>query len=503
MELPRPYLFEIDTPLIVFNGRLIQPKERTLRENNYLQLYGIRYGLEEIITPRKLEDLFFIHNSEAVDEFKEHYTRNYLQSEYVSRENLDRRITDNKELSLIVDKILPIITQSSLNGRIEDILQQDRPQSENSQVTEIPASLQRQINHLKREMKRQVEEQYSDHTAQGETDQIESRVNELLRQTSGYSRDDSFPLLREDSVLYELLGRSNMMLLHDKIYSLDTIKDYISLFQDGISQQMFNRIQRFTAKQDPREITDILYENRDHIQHKYRSRINNKIKASHIKVNDKYYLPVLTGKTDELEERYKIILEKRMKLDAIDHSEMQSRDLYVLAEERQRLEQIANRSSYEENDAGFEKIDGRYYVYIKTPPYALKSPHLRSPDRYVPFRPAKIGVCIRYRDLGRGEGRFEFSKPKIMHSYRHPFLGSTNGMKEICLGRWDASRYTSGRPPEQQALTLLNQGRKTLMMGYRTGSNPYIPLNRGEWNDWITKEEVDRRGLVCLSEEER
>ena len=489
--------------MIVFNGRLIQPKERTGSEDDYLQLYGIRYGLDEIITPKRLEDLFFIHNSEAVDGFKEQYTRDYLESEYVSRENLDRRITDNKELSLIVDKILPIITQSSLNDRIEDLLQDERPVSEDRQIREIPASLRRQIDQMKREMKRQVEEQYRDYTVRAEPDPIESRVNELLRQTSGYSRDDSFPLLREDSVLHELLGKSNMMLLDDKIYSLDTIKDYISLFEDGISQQMFNRIQRFTAKQEPREITDILYENRDHIQHKYRSRINNKIKASHIKVNDKYYLPVLAGKTDELEDRYRLLLEKRMKLDAIDHSEMQSRDLYVLAEERQRLEQIANRSSYEENDAGFEKIDGRYYVYIKTPPYALKSPHLRSPDRYVPFRPAKIGVCIRYLDMGHGEGRFEFSKPKIMHSYRHPFLGSTNGMKEICLGRWDASGYISGRPPEQQALTLLNQGRKTLMMGYRTGSNPYVPLNRGEWHDWITKEEVDRRGLVCLSEEER
>ena len=55
-------------------------------------------------------------------------------------------------------------------------------------------------------------------------------------------------------------------------------------------------------------------------------------------------------------------------------------------------------------------------------------------------------------------------------------------------------------PIEQKVLTLLSQAKKTLMMGYRTGRNPYIKLHKENWRNWLTKEEVEARGLVCLNE---
>jgi hypothetical protein len=54
--------------------------------------------------------------------------------------------------------------------------------------------------------------------------------------------------------------------------------------------------------------------------------------------------------------------------------------------------------------------------------------------------------------------------------------------------------------PEQKVFTLLSQAKKTLMMGYRTGENPYHRLNGSEFDNRITKRDVDRRGLVVLND---
>ena len=74
--------------------------------------------------------------------------------------------------------------------------------------------------------------------------------------------------------------------------------------------------------------------------------------------------------------------------------------------------------------------------------------------------------------------------------------------QDICLGDWSyqVRDQLNRMSPEQKALTLLAQAKKTMMMGYRSGSNPYIRLNRGDWDNWITKQECDSRGLVVLND---
>ncbi len=523
-QLPTPYIFEIDTPLIIFNRRLLQPKSITEADNNYALFYDKKYSIEEIITPKNLESLYFRHNKDFVEDFQQRFMQSYSHEGFISTRELSERLRNNKSLSLIVEKVLPILTEEDLTGRIGNILREDEERQRSSgtrqrqsqqhqeqeetniSTTELPRSVLREIEHMKQRMIQKIEQEYegSSISVDDHEDELSDRINELLNPTAGFSRDDCFSRLNEDSVLKEFLGNNNLMMIDDKVYSLDTYKNFLSYFERGFSATFFNQTQRIAATRIPDEVIEIIDQNKQNIDHKYFSRIRNKIRSSHLKINNKHYQPKHWGQKEELVSRYKTLLEKKMKIEAVKHGEFQTAEIYRLAQEKERLESLANRQSYERNYAGFIRHSNEYYVYIKTPPYALFSPHVTdSRKRYVPFEPAQIGVRVRYHG-GRGRGAFEVSKPVIMHSYRHPFLGDARAFNEICLGDFSRSQMEAldRLQPEKKIIALLGQGKKTLMMGYRTGSNPYPSehLYKRSWSTWLTKEEVEQRGLIVLNE---
>ena len=516
-DLPTPYIFCIDTPLVLFNGRLLQPKQQTEDDDNYAEFYSKRFSLEEIITPKKLEELYFRHNAAQIEGFQQSFVQGYFNQEFQSRESISNALRENKVLSLIVEKILPVITAGRLESRIEDIVRDDGPTAQAARAAQqanteefntenIPESVMREVNATKRQLISQIEEQYRGLAldSQEDCDEISDRIQDLLRPAARASSNDTFTRLNEDSALSEMLGNNNMMVINGKLYSLMTIKDFLFMFEEGVSPRFFEMAQRFYATTEPDSIVRTIENNKELIDHKYLSRIVNKIQSSKLKVNGKYYIPFLWGKTSDLSDKYKLFLEKRMKTDAVEHSEYQTREIYRITQERRRLESIATRSQYERNNAGFvndRNSSNSFYVYVTTPAYALKSPHFNSSDCYMPFRPAKIGVKIKYFGGNRNDA-FEVSSPVIMHSYTHPFLGNASAYARICLGSWgERSESRLHRmPPDQKALTLLAQAQKTLMMGYRSGSNPYIRLYRNEWRGWLTKEEVERQGLVVLND---
>jgi hypothetical protein len=72
-------------------------------------------------------------------------------------------------------------------------------------------------------------------------------------------------------------------------------------------------------------------------------------------------------------------------------------------------------------------------------------------------------------------------------------------MKLICLGHYNTSAARRKQPSEA-ILELLSKGKEILMMGYRTGANPYNPLTADRWRNWMTKSEIDRQGYVCLND---
>ncbi len=503
IRLQTPYLLTLDTPLVIFNNRLLQPKARTDDNDNYAEFYSTKFALEEIVTPKKLEDLFFRHNYDTVQRYQEEFSKSFCDHEFQSKEALAENLRQNRVLSLIVEKILPILTADRLEGRIEDIINEDKPVEEAyegipQQEVEIPREVMQEVRKLQNRLIRDVENEYQQYRLEGVSN-TESQVNDqiaaILQPT--LRRKASFPWLHENSVLEELLQGNNLMIIDDKTYFLETIPEFIFYFEKGLSDTLYAAIDRFSNTKSPESIVQYLEENKQHVDHKYFSRIINKIEGSKLKIHGEYFLPILDGKINDLRRRYKKLIEKSIKIDAIEHNEYQTRMLYELSQEKRRLERLAQQSDFERNGAGFHKGGGSsYVVYIKTPPYALKSPHVSGANRYVPFDPAKIGVKIKQVGDGNRSG-FEITKPFIMHSYRHPFLSDASSGKEICLGDWGTP---GGLSPEQKVLTYLNQGKKTLMMGYRSGSNPYIKLHKEKWSNWISRQEVERRGLVVLND---
>jgi len=537
INLPRQYLFQLDTPLIIFNNRLIQPKSLTTEENNnYIQFYSNIFSLEEIITPKKLENLYFKHYASEIQNLEQDVMRSYFNKDYLSKQKILSDINQNKVLNLLVKKVLPIITAEKMENEIDDILSEDNSHSHSNRSTsnstnnsvnieELPESLRREIDSIKNDLILKINNEYNKYKLNPEkiisnsnkNDYVDNQISNIFSNILNPSQDNyndseliKFPILNEDSSLKDYISDNKFMIINGNTYSLLPIKEIISFFKKSIKPDFYRQTQNFGLNLNPVEIVRILENNKQHIDHKYFSRIVNKIKTSKLRINGQYYIPLFWDKTSEFAKIYDKFMEKKIKIDAVDHNAYQTRVLHTLAKEKAKLESIINQRDYVKNNAGFKKIQGGYTVFVKTPAYALKSPHLRADNCYVPFAPASIGVNVSVvnsssygYNYNTSEGStFQVQGPFIMHSYKHPFLGDASEGKSICLGEWSDNNQSrlNSMSAEQKILTLLEQGKKTLLMGYRTGGNPYIPLQRARWSNWLTLEEVERRGLLVLND---
>jgi len=496
---PEQYVFALDTPLIVHNGRLLQPGEETNANNNYIELGAKRLTLEERATPRQLEDLYHEHNRDKVDQLQAWLTQEYFQQDFQSRAQIEQQQRRNKVLTLIVEKILPVLTADQLEDRIEEFVD-DGPHEvqETEQDIQIPANVLREVQEIKRRRIQEIEAEHIQYQFDAEElpreSEVDERIYSMLRGPRG-----QFTRLNEPSAITELLGRYNVMIIDDKTYTLDTVPEFLAYFQEGIHEGFFAQTQEFSPSRDPIQIIDVIKQNIEAVEHKYRSRIINKLRSSHVKIDGSYFFPIFWQKTEELRNRHIKLAEKRITIEALEHGEYQTSLTHHLAQEVNRLEQAARSTRYERNGAGFLNQDSSYYVYITTPPYALVSPHLRAEPKYIAFPPAKIGVRIKTAGSG-----FEIGDVLLIEPYRHPFVGDRRAFYPICFGRWTRNNIPNfaRKPPEEKVVDLLAQGKKTLMMGYRTGGNPYPhnSLRRERWDRWITKEQVEQQGLVCLNE---
>ncbi|MBN2051878.1 hypothetical protein JW756_00060 [Candidatus Woesearchaeota archaeon] len=539
MNIPPPYIFQIDTPLIIFNGRLIQPNKMTEASNNFLELTGNKYSLEEICSPKELERMYFRHYSGEFEDYEARYVQEKLATEFKSRDLLKKEVEQNKVLSLIVNNVLPEITAQRLEEGIDEILQehneeqrrnhsqrsdrrryhdeetQDQPATNSRTMQRITRELLDHVRRTKEQMLKQLDEEYKAYEriksrarpsprAQ-QRNAVEERIVDLLmgrnRAPVETNRQRSFEKLDDNSILNNSLLSENIMLIGEKVYDIISVHEFISYFREYMSPELYNNLQRFRPDTPPDQINRYIRENILQIEKKCRSRIRNKLREAKLMINGSYYLPYYRRDSPEFREeivsKYKKLIEKKIKSDAVEHYEFQNQELQRIAEEKSELEKIAKLRDYERKGAGFTVKEGSYYVYVTTPPYALKSPHTRGTEKYVAFAPAKIGVRIR-----QTYGSFEISNPMIMHKYKHPFLGYTEGYKEICVGGGGSQVIERVRslPPDQVILRLLDQGKKTLMMGYRTGTNPYHQLIMENGYEFISKQEVQRRRLVCLND---
>ena len=501
-RLPRHHIFELATPLIVYNGHLLQCMDGR-GEDGYLELAGRRHGLAEIAQTRILEDLYLAHNSEAADAFKQEAAHEHADRQYTSMQEMRRDEGRNRVLSLILDDILPQLSGQAYTSRLEEALGEPSGNGRHdgaghvsgpdleSRVNEMTPEMRRQARRMVQRVSQQVIDSYEGYRLP--SDPIESRVARALEGGDGLSS----PL--DDSVLFECVGNTKVMVMDGDLYHLDRVNDFLGLFRDCISPSFYQQLMRAPATKRPDRVLMDLEENRDTISHSHYSRIINKIAGSKVKINRTYYIPLLWDKAEELEKRYMRLTEKHLILEAIEESLTNDRRLYELAQESRRFEDIERRGRFEENGAGVFRHDRRWYAFMKTPEYALKSPHIEGGRCYVPFPAATIAVPI---DPSNGpRGSYRIGNPVIAEAYRHPFTGTAPPMHGICFGRWSPERVLrSSLAPDQKVVRLLNQAKETLMMGYRSGENPYIPLMPGNWDSWMDKNEVERRGLVCLND---
>ena len=571
IELPSPYLHGLGTPLIYYNGRFIQTGaenvgqslEKASAESSYFQIGTNNYSLEEIATPGQLEELYWKHNQNMIEQAQAGFLRTFSNSEFTSSQQLSEKIKENKVLSLIIDKILPVITSDSLEDKIDEFLIEGRPahsvsnssqaaDSEAIDLSKIPPEIAREAAILKQNTVARINAAYASytiniaeihnlspktHSARNQQNSnyanlvptnltneplVDQKIKQIFTNRQGLYRQGiedqffnenrseqkaviRFPALREDSVFSNILHNANCLIIDKKLYALYTFPQLIEEFKGDIASALYSNLQTLPATLELSEIVDYINENKEGINHRALSRIINKLSTSHLKIDGKYYIPLLAGTTEELEATYKKMIEWDIKIDAVEHNEHQMKLCYKLAAEKKRLEELVKSKKFEKNGAGWEIVDGYYWVYITTPAYALKSPHRDGDNCYCEFPSAKIGMKIIYGNNG-GYGRQDLSgeywnigAPVVMNRYSHPFLPGNATYQNICLGSWNDPLYDK-KSVDKRILTYLNQGKKTLMMGYQTGRGPHRRLTTENFSNWITKEDVEKKKLVCLTE---
>ena len=555
-EIPTPFVFQIAQPWILYNGRLFQVGDESIdveekeedietqglteeaQASDRLFLDSSSYSLEEIETAAGLEGLFYEKNARAIEHFQEDYMRRAVNNEFISRNSLDQELRRNKVLSLLIHKILPVITNFSLDDQVNRLIMEEegistasqeqnflnilatqagnssRRRAQSTQPAEnYPREVQRDMQEQKRRLVERINSEYRQfeiaHQDAPRSDERESSILSRLsqeiernigRRSRSRSVEDRYSPLQDGSILTsQLFPDRNIMCYSGGIYELASAADWASYFEGHITSRFMGRLRRLPKTATPQEIYNLIRDNLQEVEKRYQSRILNKLRSAHVKINDEYYFPILFQDDDinAVELLYKKLIEKQVKLSAIDHNEFQTAQMCEISRQREQLSRIADLTNFELNGAGYEYKDGRYWAFVTTPEFALKSPHISSERRYLPFRPAKIGVSISY-DSSRD--KFIIGDPVVMNQYKHPFLSGYSSMQQICLGHYHSSDARN-LPVEQAVLTLLTKAKENILMGYRSGSNPYKRLTSEYFSEgWMTKREMERRGLVCLND---
>ena len=494
--LSSPYIFSLETPLLVFNGRLFQAREPTIRQDDFIDIRTARYCLEEISSPIEIERLQFAHEQVAVQEFKAGYAQQTLQRELLSRDFVEKQIAENKVLSFIVNKVLPVLTGSQLDQQVDSLLtgrtEQDSSISfllddNDQQDVNVDRSVVQERQRIKRELIAALEQEYKQYKAK------EDRPPQCLGEALASLEGTRYARLRDGSIFNEsLLTNYRILIIDDKVFTLLTAAEHLQNQKDHLSPSLRRRLLNISPTRDFAEIEELLKVNKDEIEKNYRSRIINKLRTTKIKIAEVFFAPFYVGKTSELIVPYQKLIERAIKEQALEDNDFQAQQLQAIAREKQSLENIVRRGVFERNNAGFEINNGDYYVFIKTPAYALKSPHN---NNFYEFKSAKIAVSIsRY-----GNG-FQIGRVVIINDYKHPFLSGNGPMQPLCVGTYAYEYNERGMNAEQKILSRLSVGKQIVMSGYGTGANPYRKLIEENFaGQKISEAEVNRKKLPVLN----
>jgi hypothetical protein len=504
MEIPIPYIFKIETPTLLFRNHLFQPRIETTNDSNYMDVLGKKLNLEEIATPKVLEDIYFDNNKELFEQYKQDFVSTSMNQLYLSADNIEAELKNNRTLSLIVNEILPVITSVKVDNQLDAALN-DKNYNPKEDMKDIFSNLTRSPGRLRvendssvvdttrNELIANIEKMYS-HV--GVQKSKKSKLEDCItRELIGVGRNARVTSASESSILVdELLGESNFLFVENRTYELYTIPKLMSEFKNKMSEGYFREISKVGPDVDPSIVIENVKKHYDQIDSSVLSRIINKLKGTKLNIEGNYFFPLYFNETTDMISDYTKLIEKKLKIEAVNHTRFQAESLRKIAEEKSQLSKLVNTDKFEMNGAGFEKLNGSYYVYITTPEYVLRSPH--NSNDYYKFGRAKIGVEIEMH----GNNSVEIMEPYVMNNYMHPFLPGHSTLQKICMGQYktDSARRL---PPGQAVLTILTKAQENLMLGYKTGGNPHHALNDSTFRAYkITKQEFERSGLVCLND---
>jgi hypothetical protein len=120
--------------------------------------------------------------------------------------------------------------------------------------------------------------------------------------------------------IFSQLGYNSILLLDKKLYQLITIPDLFDKYKKSFEPNFFKDLIKSSGSSTPEEISDFISKNRGNIHPIAFPVIRDKIwcndKSSKIFFNGRYLIPDYNGHTDNLEDTYTLMLERKVKLDA-------------------------------------------------------------------------------------------------------------------------------------------------------------------------------------------
>ena len=127
--------------------------------------------------------------------------------------------------------------------------------------------------------------------------------------------------LEDDSVFNrEMHGCERILLLDNKVYDLMTIPEYISMFENSFEGNFYKELEKAAGVLSPKEISDMIYGNKDKVHRKVLPRVRNKIwhsdKSGELYLDETYWIPQFRSGNCDLTQTYQKLLEKKIKVDA-------------------------------------------------------------------------------------------------------------------------------------------------------------------------------------------
>lgn len=128
--------------------------------------------------------------------------------------------------------------------------------------------------------------------------------------------------LSDGSVFNSYMKDCERILIIDrKVYNLQTIPEYLSIFQQSFKPTFYQEVKKKCASATPEEIHKLLTDNSDKLHRKAFQYVRNKIwynnRSFKLLLDGIYWIPQFRGKVDSLVSEYQTLIERQIKIDAV------------------------------------------------------------------------------------------------------------------------------------------------------------------------------------------